>query len=109
MVLSRCMAMRTAVNARTGRAGAADPPRGRRPPNDCDRPAAEGFRAEGAQGAIITTISFETAPGPLALAARTRTKYVPRGTPVVENVVSVEPVLKFARFDSPELDPASMM
>jgi len=56
-----------------------------------------------------TTTSFEGNPAaPLASMARTRTKYVPAGTPVVENVVSALPVGRLARLADPLLDPASM-
>ena len=53
------------------------------------------------------TASFDGALVPAAFEARSRTKYVPAGTPDVENVVAVLPVLKFATLLEPPADPAS--
>ena len=61
----------------------------------------------GVDDGLVKLASFDAAPEPPAFAARTRTKYVPAPMPLVEKLVAVEPVLKFARFERPDADPAS--
>jgi hypothetical protein len=76
---------------------------------------AEPERLPGGPGAAVhpvepttSTASFEGTLTPAPLEALTRTKYVPLGTPPVENVVAALPVAKLARFVAAEVDPASM-
>jgi hypothetical protein len=70
---------------------------------------------KGAEGAVqggapmVSVTSFDAALDPPVLAARTRTKYVPDAMPLAEKLVTVEPVLKFARFERPDAEPASIM
>ena len=65
-------------------------------------------RPPGAPGATqpptTRVASLDAALVPAPFAARTRTKYVPVLTPPAENVVAVEPVLKFARLAAPAVE-----
>ena len=56
----------------------------------------------------VTMTSFDAPLTPVLAPARTRTKYVPLGTPLAENVVAVDPVLKLARLFAPLEEPASI-
>jgi hypothetical protein len=72
-------------------------------PGDVHGPGGGGGGLE-----TVTVISLDGALVPLPFAARTRTKYVPAATPVVEKLVEVLPVLKFARLARPVDEPASI-
>ena len=77
-----------------------------------DNPTTDPVSPLGGPGAGVgdttSKISFEGPLVPTPLVARTRRRYVPKGTPLVENVVSALPVQKFARLDNPGAEPASM-
>jgi hypothetical protein len=68
--------------------------------------------APGVQGAPLPTVTTTSLVAPLTPAeffARTRTKYVPAGTPDTVNDVAVFPVSKTAAFARPDAKPASTM
>jgi hypothetical protein len=76
-------------------------------------PVTDAVRPGGAPGGephtpwMATTISLEDALVPLALRARTRTKYVPGGTFVAITVVAADAVSEFTRSSRPLDDPTS--
>lgn len=58
---------------------------------------------------IVNVCSFDGPLTPYTFAARTRTKYVPAGTPVAENAVALLPVFEVAMLLRPDAVPACRM
>jgi hypothetical protein len=82
--------------------------------NETAEPLTEEVRPDGSFGApaqgpaTMTTTSFDAALEPAELRARTRTTYVPDGTPVAVNDVAVLRVSNTTMLAAPADEPASI-